>query len=216
MKQSRSTTPRLLALLALVVAAVLGLAACSSDLGLKADKDRSRQEASDPTETDPTAPVPPDGHDPQVTDSQDDQASAGDVPGDVADIPGFTQGVPADWPSDVPVPDGATNVFSAAQGVPGFDGQNGKALVMEVSGNPADASAKYKSDLLAQGWTESPLLGMSGASLPDGGIIMQKDGKTLMAFPTQATDNRSQMMVMIVDGDLATLLQNAGQGVPPG
>ena len=49
---------------------------------------------------------------------------------------------------------------------------------------------------------------------PDGGVM--KDGKTLMAFPTQAEGGRSQMMVMVVDGDLASLLQGAGTGVPPG
>lgn len=200
---------------AVVALAAFGVAACSNDVSLKADKDRTRQEASDTSEPAPEASVPADGHeDPGAASPESDPGASVDGSVSGADLPGFTQGVPADWPSDVPVPEGATNVFSAAEGVPGFDGQNGKALVMEVDGNPTDASARYKSDLVAQGWQESPLLGMSGASLPDGGIVMQKDGKTLMAFPTQANDGRSQMMVMVVDGDLASLLQGAGS--PPG
>lgn len=208
-------TRRAIAVGAVVAFAAFGVAACSNDVSLKADKDRTRQEASDTSEPTPEASVPADGHEDTGGSSPETDTGAsvdGSVSG--ADLPGFTQGVPADWPSDVPVPDGATNVFSAAEGVPGFDGQNGKALVMEVDGNPTDASSRYKSDLVAQGWQESPLLGMSGASLPDGGIVMQKDGKTLMAFPTEASGGRSQMMVMIVDGDLASLLQNAGS--PPG
>lgn len=214
MKQSPTTKPRLFALLAFVVAAALGLSACSGNLGLRADKDRSRNESSDPAGTEGTASTPPDGHDPSSAAQPDQQGASGDPIGDLSGAPGVTMGVPADWPADVPVPDGATNVFATSEGVPGLDGRNSKALVMEVAGSPADASAKYKSDLLAKGWTESALLGMSGASLPDGGIILQKDGKTLMAFPSEVSGDRSQMMVMIVDGDLASLMQGAGAGTP--
>lgn len=214
-RPARTRRPVVFALLALVTA--FGVAACSSGVGLKADKDRSRQESGDSGDTDTSAAPPPAGQDPGTGDQSDTPAAPGDQGGgDASELPGFSQGVPADWPGDVPVPDGATNVFSAAQGVPGFDGRNGRALVMEVPGSPADASASYKSTLMAQGWTESPLLGMSGAALPEGGIVLQKDAKTLMAFPTQATDGTSQLMVMIVDGDLASLLQSAGQGTPPG
>lgn len=207
-------TRRGIAVGAFAALALLGVGACSSDVSLKADKDRTRQEASDTSEPAPEASVPADGHQGSGDTSPETDTATPDGSGvSGGDLPGFAQGVPADWPGDVPVPDGATNVFSAADGVPGFDGKNGKALVMEVTGTPADASAKYKSDLIAQGWQESPLLGMSGASLPDGGIVLQKDGRTLMAFPTEAGDGRSQMMVMIVDGDLASLLQDTG--TPP-
>lgn len=202
--------------MALVLLAALGGAACSDSLGLRSDKDRSRQESSDTESPTTPASTPPDGHDPSVTSPPEGSPPEGDGSEDPSQIPGFSQGVPGDWPDDVPVPDGATNVFSAAQGVPGFEGPASKALVMEVAGAPAEVSAAYKATLMGQGWTESPLLGMAGESLPEGGIVLQKDGKTLMAFPTQAEGNRSQMMVMIVDGDLASLLQSAGQGTPPG
>lgn len=209
-------TRRAIAVGAVAAFAAFGVAACSNDVSLKADKDRTRQEeTADTSEPAPEASVPADGHEGTGGPSPETDTGTSDNGGvSGSDLPGFAQGVPADWPGDVPVPDGASNVFSAADGVPGFDGKNGKALVMEVSGNPADASAQYKSDLIAQGWQESPLLGMSGAALPDGGIVLQKDGRTLMAFPTQASDGRSQMMVMIIDGDLASLLQDAG--TPPG
>lgn len=216
MKQRRRPSRHLIALVALVLAAASGAAACSDSLGLRADKDRSRQESTDADTTSTAPATTPDGHDPSSAGLPDQPPTGGEDSGGASQLPGFSQGVPADWPSDVPVPDGATNVFSTAQGVPGFDGRNGRAIVMEVEGSPADVSAAYKSSLIAQGWEESPLLGMSGAAMPDGGIILQKDGKTLMAFPTQAEGGRSQMMVMVVDGDLASLLQGAGTGVPPG
>lgn len=218
MKPRTRPSRRLLTLVAATVLVGFGAAACSGDLGLRADKDRSRQESSDTESTDTAASLPPDGHPTPPPSVPDGQAGGGggDVAGDVSQIPGFSQGVPGDWPSDVPVPDGATNVFSATQGVPGFAGQNSKALVMEVDGSPTDVSSAYKATLMGEGWTVSPLLGMAGESLPEGGIVLQKGGKTLMAFPTQTEGGRSQMMVMIVDGDLASLLQNAGQGVPPG
>lgn len=200
----------------------LGLGGCSSAFGLKGDKVREQSsEQGDPDSTGAdSATQDADAGGGSSTDVPDAEGSGSDSDGaggatgtEDPLLAGFEQGVPADWPSDVPVPDGAADVVaSSGAGLP-IPGAEGKAIVMTLPGSQEEVARTYSEALAAAGWGDSPLLSMFGGTT-EGAIVKSKGDRTILAMPTQTNEGTTQLMVMVINGDLATLLQQGPDHAP--
>lgn len=225
----RNSTKLSATLVLLALAVALMSAACSEGFGLKADKVRGQPSSEDDSTGDTSSSDGTDSQqsqtDPQGTDQGGSSSSGGsgsnnDGGGVAPELSqtGFQPGVPSDWPDDVPVPDGASEVAGADGSALPLPGGDGKALVLTLPGTPAEVAQAYANSLAAQGWTDSPLLAMYGASpgtTPgESAIIKSKGDRTIIAMPSPAADGKTQLIVMVVTGDLMSLMQQ-GLDHPP-
>ena len=87
--------------------------------------------------------------------------------GQIAVNTGAAAGLPADFPKDVQLPDGATILLSST--VP-----EGHSLTLESTTPPADILMKFSASMTAQGWKQTASMDMGGAKMAN----FEKDTRT--------------------------------------
>ncbi len=90
--------------------------------------------------------------------------------------------VPSDWPTDVPVYEGADVQYSGSQNP--ANGRPGHMMVMQSTDSSEDVYAFYKQELVNNGWTVESQANAAGAST----LVAKKEGRTVSLLVTPVQD----------------------------
>lgn len=106
--------------------------------------------------------------------------------------------LPADWPTDVPIPDGATIVAAAGFSDTGGGGENAKSVTLETAQPPVALLESIKSSLESNGWKIQTETSTTG-----GGSIAAEKGanptRNAVVFVTGDSDGKTVANITVAN-----------------